>query len=477
MALLQRQFATQRMQQKADPQLLLTNKLLQMSRMELHQSLATEILDNPALEEDEFPCDRCEVAGPGCIGCPYNSAEFRAQSVDSNRDGAGEVGRWDDADPFSTVESPVVLADHLRIELRAVAAGEVLHVGEHLIDNLDPDGYLRCELEECAASYGCDLDLAEQALQRVQSLDPAGVGARSLWECLVLQAENREAEGSLPPYVMPLLRRYWKQFTSGRYRQIARRLRCTEAEVLTAVEFIRAQLSPYPGRQFRPRWDRHGHRSATAIQPDVIMYFDEEGELVAELTSRVDLTVHVSDAFVKVWRQMRERPQDFDPGEVRQVQDYMNRASMFLKSLQDRKAILKQVADCILEEQATYIRTERDEDLRPMTQSRLAMFLHVHESTVSRGVADKYAQLPSGRVVTLQFFFDRSLGARKLIADIIDQEDPSRPFSDQEISDTLGERGVQIARRTVMKYREEMKILSSRQRLRHGAHEGRRLAA
>jgi RNA polymerase sigma-54 factor len=124
------------------------------------------------------------------------------------------------------------------------------------------------------------------------------------------------------------------------------------------------------------------------------------------------------------------------------------------------------VAECVLEEQGRFFDEEREEDLVPLTQTKVAALLRVHESTVSRTVAEKYMQLPSGQVVQLSFFFDRSANLRKLVQNVLAQENPTSPYSDQEISDLLRAQGIVIARRTVMKYREEMNILSSRQRAR-----------
>jgi len=142
----------------------------------------------------------------------------------------------------------------------------------------------------------------------------------------------------------------------------------------------------------------------------------------------------------------------------------VNRAQMFLKSLDDRKQIMVQVSECILDEQRLFFEEEREEVLAPLTQTKVASLLRVHESTVSRTVAEKYMQLPSGQVVQLSFFFDRSANLRKLVQNVLAHENPAAPYSDQEISDLLRDQGIIIARRTVMKYREEMNILSSRQR-------------
>jgi RNA polymerase sigma-54 factor len=232
------------------------------------------------------------------------------------------------------------------------------------------------------------------------------------------------------------------------------------------VMWLRQNLSPYPGNQFRPSWQKNTDRDSQSIRPDVVVLADESGQLVIEMAREELPAVYVSPYYAQLWQEMRDRPESFEVAEKKHVRDYLLRAQMFLKSIQDRSSILRQVAECILSEQDRYLRSEQEEDMLPLTQSQLATFLRVHESTVSRAVAEKFIQLPSGRVVPLSHFFDRALSHRKLVANVVASEDPQRPFSDQEISDILRRKGVCIARRTVMKYREEMNILSSRRRTR-----------
>jgi len=232
------------------------------------------------------------------------------------------------------------------------------------------------------------------------------------------------------------------------------------------VAWLRRNLSPYPGTGFRPNWQRNAHLAGNSIRPDVIIRRDEEGELTLEVVSEEFPELQINREYSRMWQWIRERPGDFDEAQRRHVRDYMFRAQMFMRGLQDRGSILRRLAECLLVEQENFFNTEQDEALLPLTQSQLASFLRVHESTVSRAVADKFVQLLSGRVVPLSFFFDRSLSLRTLVANMVASEDPSSPYSDQQISDLLRREGVQIARRTVMKYREEMNILSSRQRAR-----------
>jgi RNA polymerase sigma-54 factor len=465
MSMLQRHSQVQRLQQKADPQLLMTNRILQMSALELQQCLAQEISDNPALDApEEASCNNCAVPGPGCAACPYQLSRL-GPGKDSPR--ASALGAADrEVDPLDFVESPQTLQDYLLAQLRAAARGEQVRIGAYLIANIDSDGYLRCATSEAARALLCTEEEVELALGLIQTFDPTGVGARSLQECLLIQARTLAAEGRAPREVAVVIGELWKELAAGKWRAIARVLKLSLPEVERLVVWLRKNLSPYPGSAYRPSWDKSSHRSAQAVRPDVVVRADDEGELTLEVVGEELPGIQVNHEYARLWQEMRERPEAYSEAERRHVRDYMVRAQMFLKSLQDRSSILERLATRLLEEQEVYFRTEREEDLLPITQSQLASFLQVHESTVSRAVAEKFLQLPSGRVVPLSFFFDRALSVRKLVANVVASEDPRTPYSDQEISDILRSQGVVLARRTVMKYREEMNILSSRQRAR-----------
>ena len=465
MAVLQRLSQGQRQQQKADPQLLLTNRVLQMSAMELRQCIVQEMSDNPALEQPEDSgCNDCVVPSSQCLDCPQYLARLRGTNERNSTQPA--TGR-EEIDPLSLVENPVTLHDHLRAQLRAVCADEEqVRVGEYLIANITPDGYFRGVEDEAVADLGVLRADVDAVLTIIQAMDPSGVGARSLQECLLIQHRALELDGEAPALAGRILEDYFKELCAGNVRRLARALRSKPEVVEEAVHYIQHYLSPYPGLSFRPAWDKSSHRSAQAVRPDVVVSKDELGELVIEVLDTEGVQLQLNPYYAQMFQQVRANPESYSPGERRHIQEFLHRAQMFLKSLQDRKTILRQVAECLLDEQRAYFFTEREEDMSPLTQSQLAGYLRVHESTVSRCVADKFLQLPSGQVVALEYFFDRSLSVRKLVANLIAKEDRANPYSDQELSEMLSREGVQIARRTVMKYREEMNILSSRQRAR-----------
>jgi len=470
MAMLQRHTQSQRLQQKADPQLLLTNRFLQMPAMELRQAVVAELAENPALESsEESACGHCEVPGPECFTCPYGP--YASSGASKLRDEFGptslRAADQEDVDPLAGVEAPCTLQEHLRTQFRAVADARDVPIGDYLIANIDDDGYLRGSAEETCRSLGVAAETVERVIALIQTLDPSGVGARTLQECLLIQARTLCAEGTAPAHLEAVLERYWAELASGKLKVIARGLRLKEEQAEQIVDWLRKNLSPYPGNGFRPSWKRDsGNRQS--VRPDVLVYLDELGDLALEVMDEAAQIVHVSPRYATMWQRIRENPDGFSQAEKRHVRDYMMRAQMFMKGLQDRTTILRRVAECLLSEQERYLLTEQEEDMAPLTQSQLASFLHVHESTVSRALSDKFLQLPSGRVVPFNYFFDRALSYRKLVANVIASETPNSPYSDQEIADILRRQGVEIARRTVMKYREEMNILSSRLRARAG---------
>ena len=472
MAMLQRHTQAQRLQQRADPQLLLTNRILQMSAMELQQCVVQELSENPALESmDDRGCGHCDTPALQCGDCPFspfrlrsNLAAERAEYRSSLLQQAGE--REEDVDPLARVAAPPTLQEHLLSQLGAVAPERDQPLGRYLVANIDDDGYLRCTDEEAARALEVAVEEVERVVGLIHSLDPCGVGARSLQECLLIQARALVPEQPVASRVEAILVNCWKELSGAKWREIARRLRITVEEVERAVGWLRLNLSPYPGSQYRPGWHKPGDREDQVVRPDAVISIAEDDSLVLEIASEDLPTAYLNPQYARLWTDMRDRPDDFSPTERKHVREYLIRAQQFLKSLQDRKSILRQVSECIVSEQERYLRTEQEEDMLPLTQCQLASFLHVHESTVSRAVADKFLQLPSGRVVPLCYFFDRAMSHRKLVANVVASENPQSPYSDQEISDILRRMGVVLARRTVMKYREEMNILSSRRRSR-----------
>ncbi len=445
--------------------MLLTNRLLQMSVLELQQCVSQEVADNPALEWPEELCAACRSVGRSCLDCPLNPGAGPRPAVWDHDFAPWEEGS-NPADPYEYVSVQETLAHHLRAQLFAGVAECDQGVGQYLIDSIDSDGYLRSDVEEAARVLEVHPAEVERVLKVIQTFEPTGVGARNLRECLLIQTEARASDPATPVVVLPILTAYWKELSTGKWRAIARGLRVSQAEVEGSIGWLRRNLSPYPGLCFRPHWERTPQGSAAPARPDAIVSFDEGGRLRLRLPGEEGPGPVLNSDYSRTLVSIREKHGTQPSPEERNVEELVVRAQMLLKGLHDRVCLLRRVGECLLEEQEQYLRSEREEDLRPLTQAQLAAFIQVHESTVSRAVAEKFLQLPSGRVLPLSFFFDRAVSYRRLVANVVAGEDPAAPYSDQEISDRLRREGVFIARRTVMKYREELGILSSRQRAR-----------
>jgi RNA polymerase sigma-54 factor len=455
-----------RTQIKADPRMILANSILHMSCLELQVNIEQEILENPLLErsEEEF-CERCGEAAARCR-CQMDGRDVRAleDAAPTNYEPISEVYQGEWLDPLTLVEERTTLADHLLWQARA-CAGEDLHpIIEYLICSLKPSGYLGVEPEEVAVTLGVEQARVDEALRVIQSLDPAGVGARDLRECLLLQIAALQSDGGVPDLVHAILARCWKALSANKMEAIARQLKVPRERVDEAVMWIRDALSPYPGERFRTPWEHDQHRAGAAVRPDVVLHRLDDGGFAVSVVDHERTQLHLNPTYTRLWRQMRKSPSSFPEAERKMLSEYWIRAQMFLRSLGQRKELLLRVTECLIEEQEEFFRTQGAQTLVPLTQTKLAGILRVHESTISRTVADKFMQLPDGDVLPFSYFFGRSTSVKQEVAALIAAEDPRNPLSDQKIADILNGGGYQIARRTVMKYREELNILSTRQR-------------
>jgi len=453
--------------QRSAPQLVLMNRLLQMPAIALEQAVQRELEDNPALEcEDEVRCPLCNR-----FPCACRAAEFAtecwslADSWQHYRGRNGEPGEGD-GDPIDLLAEPLTLRESLRQQLRTVVDPADYPIGDYLIENVDEDGYLRGSIEEVAAETRVAVARVEAVLRAIQSLEPPGVAARTLQECLLLQIEALRGEATVPPVTEAILRDHWALYVRRQYRRIAHRLRMAPEQVLEAVRFVRTRLTPYPGRAFRAPWSAAQERLTQPVQPDVIVERDASGALTLQLAEPAHPPLRLSQRYLRLLDELRQHPQRYSPAQRQHILDYLHRARAFLQGIEDRRDILRRVAEAIVREQRPFLETEREEDLKPMTQAHIGMLLRIDPSLISRSVAEKYLRLPSGRLVPLSFFFERAKNIKKAIESLIASEDPAQPFSDQQICDMLRAQGMVLARRTVVKYREEMKILSSRQRAR-----------
>ena len=356
------------------------------------------------------------------------------------------------------LSSPVTLGDHLRSQLSvSVIADGVRDAAESIIGNLDEDGYLSASLDEIAGAGEHTPEQVEQGLKAVQSLDPAGVAARNLRECLLLQIDSVNGRGGVAWQIVSNCLRLME---TRQYKEIAKSLGRPMEHVEIAIRMIQ-RLNPRPGL-------RYSGAGARVVEPDV--FFIKDGE---------DYVIQMNDEDVP---QLRLNAQyrkmlDRENGATKEVRDYVRErytsAIQLMKNIEQRKQTILKVCQAIVRRQTEFLSHGLDQ-LKPMMIKEVAEEVGVHPSTVSRAVASKYVHTPQG-VFELRYFFSEAVQGpqgggtpllllKRKVKKMIDDEDKTKPLTDEQITAMLCNEGINVTRRTVAKYREDMKIPSTHQR-------------
>lgn len=458
----------------------MANAILQLSGMELQQAIEQELAENPALEqENDEPCSGCELAPVLCKDCQYSKQreeqpttaedeksldfEFTDEtdySLEFNSDSE------DETDPLGFLSAEFDLQDHLRNQLIGMASGKLFEIADYLINYIDESGYLRVDLLEVTLEMDASDDEIAAAVSIIQMLDPPGVGATDLQECMLIQLRSLDEDGKGNKIAERIVTDFWEEMKARKYNRIARRLRVKPDQVVAAAEFIQNCLYPYPAAGYRLPWDTKPLDNRSTIRPDVIIHRTPIGfEIEIATTEHIALTIN--PYYRKMYHEMKNgKAKVYSANDKKHILEYVERADLFIKNLSQRRRTLKSITKHIVDQEIGFFETGSKLFLRPLTRVRVATALGIHESTVSRATANKYVQLPNEEVVSFDFFFAISHSLADTIAQMIANEDPSHPLSDQDLADILTDQGFPVARRTVVKYREARKILSSRQRKR-----------
>ena len=356
------------------------------------------------------------------------------------------------------LSSPVTLSDHLHSQLALIALSEeVRDAADGVVGNLDENGYLLSSPEEMAAEGGHKIEDVKEAIHVVQTLDPAGVAASDLRECLLLQLESRGAKDGV---AWQIVHDHLKLVETRQPKEMVRLLRRPMEHIQVAMDVIK-HLDPRPGL-------RYSGPGARQVEPDV--YISKDGE---------DYLIQVSDDDVP---QLRLNPQyrrmlDREQEPNREVRSYIKEryasAIQLMKNIEQRKQTILKVCQSVVRRQLDFLEHGIDE-LKPMMIKEIAEEIGVHPSTVSRAVSNKYAHTPQG-VFELRYFFSEAVqgpggGATPLlilkrrVKKMIEEEDPMHPLTDEQITERLQGEGIEVTRRTVAKYREDMRIPSTHQR-------------
>ncbi|MDP2872333.1 MAG: RNA polymerase factor sigma-54 [Bacillota bacterium] len=462
----------------ATPELRQAIHILQMSAIELATYIQEQALQNPLLEiEDSGGEEQPEAAGPDSAAPESDSvgpehvaewAEYLGDAGDPAYAAPAGALPLDRQPEIETVPAAAVtLSEHLLLQLHVgLAASEVLPAAESIIEAIDEDGYLRVDLSDLGAATGLSPVMLRRALTVVQGLDPAGVGARDLKECLLLQLEARGLGSGLAARIV---REHLDDLAASRLARIVTATGRDAAEVNAAGELVRS-LDPRPGAAFdsavRPRY----------VLPDV--YVERVGaEYVIVLNDGAMPRLRISQFYRRMAAEAREQGAPAAAAEAAAFLGQRFRdATWLLRCLEQRRSTLYRVTESIMRCQVEFL-NRGIRHMRPLTLADVAEDVGVHESTVSRAVAGKYVQTPRG-AFELKFFFARGLSSsgggqvsstsvRRVMRELIDAEDPRRPHSDQRLVDLLAQRGAHLSRRTVTKYRLELGIPSSAQRRRY----------
>jgi RNA polymerase sigma-54 factor len=432
------------------PQVQHSLQLLQTPALELQTLLQSELQTNPVLEEEPAPAELLETADPGENEISPADADWPVAATRPDRP---------KLDPQQAIlEStirPESLSEHLGSQLALTFASPDLRAATlEIIGNLDEDGFLRTDLPEIAQAAKVSPEISAQALALVQSFHPPGIAARTLPEALLLQLHARGRDDSLEARIV---RDHFELLGKRKFTDLAAALSVPVDSVLAASEAI-AKLSPRPGAAFAP------DRPDLVVRPEASFIRDGDHwlpQLEGDLLPRL----RISDLYKDLLG---------DGSADEQTRTYLKErirsARFLLQALERRQQTLQKLLGVIGRRQAAYFE-EGPAALRPLTMTEAADEIGVHETTVSRAVANKYVRTPFG-VVPLRFFFATAVGgergqgpavantsAKEILAEIVGRENPGKPYSDATLEELLRERGIPVARRTIAKYRTELGIL------------------
>ena len=483
------QYTQLKQELKINPRLYQAMDLLYMPLLDLQNHLKQELLNNPFLdmveadEEDDENDDGeiQEEQNPETEAEKEEKGEIDWEEI--LLDGFDAGGRREEHEEREYYEPVTVdtrdLADHLRDQVTLLDLnGRQMYMAEEFIGNINEDGYLACGLEKIVEGVNESIQKvleetdhedrelppytmsdAEEMLGVVQSLDPPGVGARDLRECLMLQLREAGLEHSVP---YRLVRDCFDELIAHRWSEISKRFGISPTDVQKAADEI-AKLDPKPGLVYSDASDNY-------IIPDLIV--DKiDGKYFVFLNDANLPRLKLSKAYQEIARDKKK----FDGENKEFISNKLNSANWMIQAIEQRRQTMLKVMNYIVERQREFFE-KGVQYLKPLTLREVAEVISMHESTVSRVTNEKFVQTPRG-VLPLKFFFSSGLsttagedvsarGIKAQIQKLVADEDPKHPLTDQAIVNILKETGVQIARRTVAKYRDQLGVLSARMRKR-----------
>lgn len=457
------QHQSQQQLQTIAPQIQQSLALLQAPTLELRQMIQQELESNPVLEDETIDIS-LEDAGSGDDDEDNFDAEFaelsqldeewrlymaQSRSANSNREDADERHRF----LLDSLVEPKTLQEHLsdQLSLADVTPPE-RELASMLIGNIDERGFLQANIEDLCYSLGIPLSDLESAQALIQSFDPVGVGATDLRECLLIQLDRLGKRQSSEWHIVD---QHIDDLARHRYPQIAKRLGMTPEDVTRAAEFI-ATLDPRPGSRFASEVNQF-------VTPDVVVE-KIDGQFMVSLNSDQIPHLRISNAY-------KDMMASGASGEARSyIREKIKAGKFLIRAIHQRQQTVENIAREIVRRQDAFL-TSGPGHLVPMTMAQVADVVGVHETTVSRAVSGKYISTPHG-VFEMKYFFTTGLKTesgesvsnatvKRALNELVSAENTKKPLSDQQLVTELKRQGIDIARRTVAKYREELNILPS----------------
>lgn len=461
--------------QKLDFRMIQSLKLLPLNIMQIEQRITEEIEQNPMLQVDEtvdeVPEHSATVADEtGKVSASreeesdHNGDFTEAEWMRYMEDGfEQDYGGYEEAEYDAEEREPTntysrSLADHLVEQLGMVVNGEEeRELGEFIIGSINEDGFLELGDEEIVRDLGVPVEEVRRLVAVIQQFDPSGVGARNLREALLIQLREKGFEDGLAGRIIV---DHFDDLTGRRFKQITQALRIEDADLREALEVIGA-LSPRPGAAFGG--------GNTAVIPDILVE-KVDGEYVVMMMDR-----HIPHLIISPgYRKLLDKGAKTPPETRKYLIDKLNSARWFINSIEQRRSTILRVARAIVERQAEFL-DHGVSHLRPMTLQDIADVVGVAISTVQRVTVGKYIQTPQGVLELKQFFTQRIASingaedysaktVKERLKTFIAEEDPQKPLSDQKLTDLLNESGIDISRRAIAKYRDELSIPPARLR-------------
>lgn len=424
------------------PQMEQSLSVLQMGTEELNQCIEEEVLSNPMLDYAKEP-EKKEVRRSQGEGIGYYSRKKTEDTDYQSYLNAIADEKSEDTE----------LAEYLRMQLYTKKISPRRQkIGKYLIECLEESGYLKMDMDELAKGIGLSKEELEREIRFMQTLEPCGVFARDLQECLLLQVEGEE---QMQRQARLLIEKYLDEIAQNKIPQISKQTGLTTAEITKTIQYIKEELEPVPGRGYGCA-NRNEY-----IYPDITVKEDEKGYRIILNKEKVH-TLELNREYLPMLGQVHSSEEN------KYLKEQYQKAKILLRNIGKREETLAAVAEAIVDWQREFFEKGKA-SLKPMNLLDIAQELDVHESTVSRAVRDKYLECRWG-IFELKYFFSNktsdgnNCNVLTCIQEIIRSENKQKPLSDAKIAEQLEKKGIRISRRTVTKYREQMQIPNTQMR-------------